>query len=94
MTPTVRLSVNYCTNADPVLAHQVVAVDSRLDAPQREIENMTVSTIARRAPVAADLRELISAIRIAGDLERVGDLSKSIAKRAMKLGAKARFRAR
>ncbi len=77
-------------NADPVLAYQVVAVDSHLDALQREIENITVSTIARRAPVAADLRELISAIRIAGDLERVGDLSKSIAKRAMKLGAKAR----
>ncbi len=37
-------------NADTVLAHQVVATDQRRDALQREIENMTVLTIARRAP--------------------------------------------
>ena len=68
-------------NADTVLAHQVVATDHRLDALQREIEEMAVLTIARRQPVAVDLRELIGAIRIAGDLERVGDLAKNIAKR-------------
>jgi len=77
-------------NADTVLAHQVVATDPRLDALQREIEDMTVMTIARRQPVAVDLRELIGAIRIAGDLERVGDLAKNIAKRTVKLGAEAR----
>ena len=47
-------------------------------------------TIARRQPVAVDLRELIGAIRIAGDLERVGDLAKNIAKRTIKIGAEAR----
>ena len=77
-------------NADAVLAHQVVATDPRLDALQREIENMAVMTIARRQPVAVDLRELIGAIRIAGDLERVGDLAKNIAKRTIKIGAEAR----
>ena len=77
-------------NADTVLAHQVVATDPRLDALQREIEDMTVLTIARRQPVAVDLRELIGAIRIAGDLERVGDLAKNIAKRTVKVGAEAR----
>jgi phosphate transport system protein len=77
-------------NADTGLAHQVVATDPRLDALQREIEDMTVMTIARRQPVAVDLRELIGAIRIAGDLERVGDLAKNIAKRTVKLGAEAR----
>jgi phosphate transport system protein len=77
-------------NADTVLAHHVVATDPRLDALQREIEDMTVMTIARRQPVAVDLRELIGAIRIAGDLERVGDLAKNIAKRTVKLGAEAR----
>ena len=76
--------------ADVELAHQVVATDPRLDALQREIEDMTVMTIARRQPVAVDLRELIGAIRIAGDLERVGDLAKNIAKRAVKLGAESR----
>jgi phosphate transport system protein len=79
-------------NADTTLAHQVVATDPRLDALQR-VEDMTVMTIARRQPVAVDLRELIGAIRIAGDLERVGDLAKNIAKRTVKLGAEARFRA-
>jgi phosphate transport system protein len=77
-------------NADTVLAHQVVAVDPRLDALQREIEDLTVMTIARRQPVAIDLRELIGAIRIAGDLERVGDLAKNIAKRTVRIGAEAR----
>jgi phosphate transport system protein len=77
-------------NADTLLAHQVVATDLRLDALQREIEDMTVMTIARRQPVANDLRELIGAIRIAGDLERVGDLAKNIAKRTVKVGSEAR----
>ena len=77
-------------NANSVLAHRVVATDVRLDTLQREIENLAVMTIARRQPVAVDLRELISAIRIAGDLERVGDLAKNISKRAIKIGAEAR----
>ena len=76
-------------NADSVLAHRVIATDLCLDALQREIENMAVTTIARRQPVAADLRELIGAIRIAGDLERVGDLAKNIAKRTVKVGSQA-----
>jgi phosphate transport system protein len=77
-------------NADTVLAHQVVATDLRLDALQREIEDMAVMTIVRRQPVSVDLRELIGAIRIAGDLERVGDLAKNIAKRTVKVGSEAR----
>ena len=77
-------------NADTTLAHEVVATDPRLDALQREIEDLAVMTIARRQPVAVDLRELIGAIRIAGDLERVGDLAKNIAKRTIKVGAEAR----
>jgi phosphate transport system protein len=77
-------------NADTALAHQVVATDPRLDALQREIEDLAVMTIARRQPVAVDLRELLGAIRIAGDLERVGDLAKNIAKRTVKIATKAR----
>jgi phosphate transport system protein len=77
-------------NADTVLAHEVVATDLRLDALQREIEDMAVMTIVRRQPVAVDLRELIGAIRIAGDLERVGDLAKNTAKRTVKIGSEAR----
>jgi phosphate transport system protein len=77
-------------NADATLAHQVVGTDPRLDALQREIEEQAVLTIARRQPVADDLREIIGAIRVAGDLERVGDLAKNIAKRSVTIGLKAR----
>ena len=76
--------------SDTVLAHEIVATDPRLDALQRGIEDMAVLTIARRQPVASDLRELIGAIRIVGDLERVSDLAKNIAKRTVKLGAETR----
>ena len=75
------------TNADTILAHQVVATDRRLDALQHEVEQLAVMTIARRQPVAADLRQIIGAIRIAGNLERIGDLTKNVAKRAVKVSS-------
>ncbi len=84
-------AVDALANGDTELAHQIVATDPRLDALQREVEDLAVLTIARRQPVAVDLRELIGAIRVAGDLERVGDLAKNIAKRTIKLGAEARI---
>jgi phosphate transport system protein len=77
-------------SADAALAQQVVATDHRLDALQREIEEQAILTIARRQPMAVDLREIIGAIRVAGDLERVGDLAKNIAKRSIKIGVEAR----
>ena len=79
-------AVDALASADTVLAHQIVSTDARLDAMQREVEDLAVMTIARRQPVSIDLRELIGAIRVAGDLERVGDLAKNIAKRTIKMG--------
>jgi phosphate transport system protein len=78
------------SGCNAALAQQVVATDPRLDALQRDIEEQAVLTIARRQPMAVDLREIIGAIRIAGDLERVGDLAKNVAKRAIKLGVESR----
>jgi len=72
------------------LAHRVVSSDPRLDALQREIEENAILTIARRQPLAVDLRECIAAIRISGDIERVGDLAKNIAKRTLKIVSEAR----
>ncbi len=72
------------------LAHRVVSSDPRLDALQREIEENAILTIARRQPLAIDLRECIAAIRISGDIERVGDLAKNIAKRTLKIVSEAR----
>jgi phosphate transport system protein len=68
---------------DPELAQKVIRLDDRLDALQREIEEQGILTIARRQPMAVDLREIVSAIRIAGDLERIGDLAKNVAKRVL-----------
>lgn len=68
---------------DTALAQEVIDADVRLDSLQREIEELAVVTIARRQPVAVDLRDIISAIRVAGDVERIGDLAKNTAKRVL-----------
>lgn len=71
-------------------AHKVIACDVRLDILHREIEESAIMTIARRQPLAIDLRECIAAIRISGDIERIGDLAKNIAKRTLKIASEAR----
>ncbi|MFP3921154.1 MAG: phosphate signaling complex protein PhoU, partial [Dichotomicrobium sp.] len=68
---------------DPSLAEEVIAKDKNIDRLEHEIEDLTVHMIARRQPVAVDLRQIITAIRIAGDLERIGDLGKNISKRTL-----------
>jgi phosphate transport system protein len=84
-------AVDALASGDSTLAHRVVETDPRLDALQREIEEQATLTIARRQPMAIDLREIIGAIRVAGDLERVGDLAKNIAKRSVKIGVESRL---
>jgi len=71
---------------DKALAQVVVTSDKRLDVLQREVEENAILTIARRQPLAIDLRETISAIRISGDVERIGDMAKNIGKRALAIG--------
>jgi phosphate transport system protein len=66
---------------DAELARSVVATDARIDALQREIEEKAILTIARRQPMAVDLRDIVGALRVSNDLERIGDLAKNIAKR-------------
>ena len=73
------------SQADVALANQVVATDARLDALQREIEEQAILTIARRQPMAVDLREIVGAMRVATDLERIGDLAKNMGKRVSAL---------
>lgn len=76
---------------DRTLAQQVVKRDHKLDALEVEVEEMATTIIALRQPMAQDLRVLISALKIASTLERIGDLSKNIAKRLMTLPASAKF---
>jgi len=77
------LSFQALERRDPRLAEQVVRSDSAVDQLEREIEQQVVMMIGRRQPLADDLRHVMAALRITGDLERIGDLAKNIAKRAL-----------
>lgn len=70
-------------NSDPALSQKVISDDLLLDDAERQIGEKAVLIIAKRQPMAADLRDVIGAIRIAADLERVGDMAKNIAKRVL-----------
>jgi phosphate transport system protein len=66
---------------DTHLADRVIAGDDKVDALERQIEEKAILTIAKRQPMARDLREIMVAIRVSSDLERIGDLAKNTAKR-------------
>ena len=68
---------------DPKLAETAVASDAMLDQLEREVQEQVILMIARRQPLANDLRHIMTVLKIAGDLERIGDLAKNIAKRAL-----------
>ncbi|MBO0763451.1 MAG: phosphate signaling complex protein PhoU [Hyphomicrobiaceae bacterium] len=68
---------------DPQLAADVVSDDRKVDGLEGEIQDLTIQMIARRQPMAVDLRHIMTVLKITGDLERTGDLAKNIAKRAL-----------
>jgi phosphate transport system protein len=68
---------------DPQLAEAAVASDRAIDLLERELQEQTIHMIARRQPMANDLRHIMTVLKIAGDLERIGDLAKNIGKRAL-----------
>ena len=76
-------SVRALVQSDTSLAQKVISDDVILDHAEREVGDKAIVTIARRQPMAADLREIMGSIRIASDLERVGDLGKNTAKRVI-----------
>jgi phosphate transport system protein len=78
-------SVDALARRDADRAQRTVTADPDIDALQRNIEEKAVLTIARRQPMAVDLREIIGALRVCNDLERIGDLAKNIGKRVMAL---------
>ena len=78
-------SVQALVKRDAELAQKVIVLDGPVDLLQREIEEKAVLIIARRQPLAGDLREIVAAMRIANDLERIGDLAKNTAKRVLAL---------
>ncbi len=70
---------------DSAAAERAVGGDARIDEMQAEIEERAQKLLALRQPMAVDLRETLAAIKAAAELERIGDLAKNIAKRALVL---------
>ena len=81
----IRDSILALSRNDEELAAQVVAADARIDALEAEVDRLAVRTIALRAPMADDLRDVIAALKISGVIERIGDYSKNIAKRVRRV---------
>jgi phosphate transport system protein len=76
-------AVSALVSGDTDLARRVIDQDRRLDALHQDVEEGLIAMIVRRQPMGQDLREITAASRIANDLERVGDLAKNVAKRAI-----------
>jgi len=73
------------THRDPELAGEVIRGDHRLDREEQGIEAHAMRLLVLRQPVADDLREVMAALKIAHNLERVGDYAANIAKRSAAL---------
>ena len=73
-------------DTDSALAQRAISDDAVMDARQRELDERAITLIAKRQPMAQDLRAVVGAIRMAADLERIGDLAKNIAKRVGAVG--------
>ncbi|MFY9262594.1 MAG: phosphate signaling complex protein PhoU [Actinomycetaceae bacterium] len=65
--------------ANLTLAERVIDADAKIDMLERELDEMGISMLARQAPVASDLRTVVSALRLSSTLERMGDLARHVA---------------
>jgi len=72
---------------DPALAATAIANDRSIDLMERNLQERAILMIAKRQPLANDLRHVMTVLKVATDLERIGDMAKNIAKRAMAVSA-------
>src|SRR5690606_6928698 len=82
----VQSATRSLTMSDNATAQRVVSEDVVMDARQRELDEAAITLIAKRQPMAQDLRAVVGALRMGADLERIGDLAKNIAKRVGAVG--------
>jgi phosphate transport system protein len=73
------------TKRDSDLAARVIESDARVDELEREVEALVVRLLALRQPMARDLRQIVAALKISTDLERIGDYATNVAKRSIAL---------
>lgn len=88
---SIQEALESLVSGDEELARQVVQRDRKLDELEMEVDSMAIRTLALRAPMADDLREIIAALKIGGVLERIGDYAKNIAKRVGRIEGRSRF---
>ncbi|HEX2356979.1 MAG TPA: PhoU domain-containing protein, partial [Micromonosporaceae bacterium] len=74
-----RRATTALLTADRAAAEAVVANDQEIDELDRRVEDAVYDVLARQAPVASDLRLVVTALHIAADLERMGDLADHVA---------------
>lgn len=79
----VAAALDALASGSQTAAREIIAGDSRLDALEREVEEKAVLTIARNQPMAIDLRQIVAALKVSSNIERIGDLAKNIAKRTI-----------
>lgn len=88
MADEVRAAMRRATNslllADEGLANGVISGDAAVNNLHHEVENRVYDLLARQAPVASDLRLVVTGLHIAWDIERMGDLAKHVAKTALR----------
>ncbi len=84
-------SIDSLVRRDTDLAREVILADARIDALEVEVDRLAVKIIALRAPMADDLRDVISALKISGIIERIGDYAKNIAKRVSDVEGRAKI---
>ena len=78
-------AVHALVKRDTNLASEVVAQDSRVDQLETEVESQALRLLALRQPLARDLREILSSLKISSDLERICDYAANVAKRSITL---------
>ncbi len=78
-------AIDVVERRDPRAARRIVDNDDAIDAMEYEISHDVVRLLALRAPMARDLREVFGALRIAADIERIGDYAANVAKRSIPL---------
>jgi phosphate transport system protein len=83
-----RQAVSALAKGDVAQAQAVVDKDRMVNRQEHEIEELAIRLIARQQPVAGDLRQIVAALQITSDLERMGDLAVDIARTAVRLGGR------
>ena len=81
----VALAADAIMDRDSETAMRVVETDPKVDALEREVGEFVIRLLALRQPMAADLRNIVAALKITGDLERIGDYAANVAKRSIVL---------